>query len=184
LRRNAYDEIQEAIQSPRYTTSVIRLLGWFESAGRRRDSASDEADPVACPIGRVAPGLLERRRRKTRRRSKGFGRLTPPERHKLRIAVKKLRYTIELSGSLFDNDDLEKYVGSLKRLQSDLGYANDIRVAHEFLIELFAQTDPRSPAGRAWVALLEAHDQVLAGEERKLRKHLRQLNKAAPFWHN
>jgi inorganic triphosphatase YgiF len=184
LRRNAYDEIQEAIQSPRYTTSVIRLLGWFESAGRRRDSASDEADPVACPIGRVAPGLLERRRRKTRRRSKGFGRLTPPERHKLRIAVKKLRYTIELSGSLFDNDDLEKYVGSLKRLQSDLGYANDIRVAHEFLIELFAQTDPRSPAARAWVALLEAHDQVLAGEERKLRKHLRQLNKAAPFWHN
>ena len=184
LRHSAYGEIREAIQSPRYTNTVIRLLGWFESSGRRRDPASGEADPAGRPIGKIAPGSLDRRRRKTRRRSKGFGRLTPPERHKLRIAVKKLRYTIELFGSLFDNDDLEEYVGSLKSLQSDLGYANDIRVAHEFLIELFAQTDPRGPAARAWVALLEAHDQVLAGEDRKLRKHLRQLNQAEPFWRN
>jgi CHAD domain-containing protein len=83
---------------------------------------------------------------------------------------------------LFDQDDLPKFVKRLKRLQDDLGYANDIRVAHDFVPELFAQIDPRSPACRAWVGLLEWHDQILAGGERKLRKHLDRLNRATPFW--
>jgi CHAD domain-containing protein len=117
-----------------------------------------------------------------RHRSEGFGRLTPHQRHKLRIAVKKLRYTIELFGSVLDEDGLEKFVRRLKRLQGDLGYANDIRVAHEFIVELFGQIEPRSSAAHAWVAALEVHDQMLAGGERKLRRHLRRLNKAAPFW--
>jgi CHAD domain-containing protein len=77
---------------------------------------------------------------------------------------------------------LRKFVGKLKRLQDDLGYANDVRVAHDFVTELFVQTDPRSPAARAWIGVLEWHDQVLARGERKLRKHLDRLNRATPFW--
>jgi inorganic triphosphatase YgiF len=182
LRIAAYDQIRQAILSQRYTASMLRLLRWFEASGWRRHSASDEPDPIASPIGGMAPGLLDRRRRKVRQRGKGFGSLAPRERHKLRIAVKKLRYTIELFGSLFDRDGLEGFVARLKRLQSDLGYANDVRVAHEFVTELFAQIEPRSPAAHAWVAVLEAHDQMLAGRERKLRRHRRRLNAAPPFW--
>jgi CHAD domain-containing protein len=182
LRRAAYEEIREAILSQRYTAAMLRLLRWFEASGWRGHSTPDEPDPMAFPIGRTAPSVLDRRRRKTRRRSRDFGRLTPRERHRLRIAVKKLRYTIELFGSLFDKDDLQKFVRELKRLQGDLGYANDVRVAHEFVVELLAQTEPRSLAARAWVAVLEAHDQIVAGGERKLRKHLRRLNDARPFW--
>jgi CHAD domain-containing protein len=182
LRADAYNQIREAILSQRYTAGMLRLLRWFEASGWRRHSASDEPDPMASPIGEIAPGVLDRRRRKVRRRGKGFGSLAPRERHKLRIAVKKLRYTVELFGSLFDNDGLERFVGRLKRLQSDLGYANDVRVAHAFVTELFAQIEPRSPAAHAWVAVLEAHDQMLAGRERKLRRNRRRLNEAAPFW--
>jgi len=182
LRADAYNQIRGAILSPRYTTGMLHLLRWFEASGWHRHSASDEPDPMTCPIGEIAPGVLDRRRHKVRRRGKGFGSLAPRERHKLRIAVKKLRYTVELFGSLFDNDGLERFVGRLKRLQSDLGYANDVRVAHEFVTELFAQIEPRSPAAHAWVAVLEAHDQMLAGRERKLRRNRRWLNNAAPFW--
>jgi inorganic triphosphatase YgiF len=182
LRAAAYDQIMEAILSPRYTASMLRFLRWFEASGWCRHSASDEPDAMTSPICAIAPGVLDRRRRKVRQRGKGFGSLMPRERHKLRIAVKKLRYTIELFGSLFDKDGLERFVGRLKRLQSGLGYANDVRVAHEFITELFAQIEPRSPAAHAWVAVLEAHDQMLAGGERKLRRHRRQLDDAAPFW--
>jgi hypothetical protein len=63
-----------------------------------------------------------------------------------------------------------------------MGYANDVRVAHEFLTELFGETDPRSPAARAWVGVLEFHDQRVAVTERRLRKHLRRLNRAPAFW--
>ena len=182
LRAAAYDQIREALLSRRYTTSMLGLLRWFEASGWRRHSASDEPDAMTSPIGEIAPGMLDRRRRKVRQRGRGFGSLMPPERHKLRIAVKKLRYTIELFGSLFDEGGVERFVGRLKRLQNDLGYANDVRVAHEFVTELFAQIEPRSPAAHAWVAVLEAHDQMLAGRERKLRRYRRRLNQAAPFW--
>jgi triphosphatase len=182
LRASAYDQIREAILSQRYTISMFRLLRWFEASGWRRHSASDDPNPMTSPIGEIAPDVLDRRRRKVRQRGKGFGRLAPRERHKLRIAVKKLRYTIELFGGLFDNDELDQFGKTLKRLQSDLGYANDVRVAHEFVTELFARIEPRSPAAHAWVAVLETHDQKLASGERKLRRHRRQLNDAAPFW--
>jgi len=182
LRIAAYDQLRNAIRSRRYTTGMLRLLRWFEACGWREHWGLHEPKAVAPPIGRVVPCVLDRRRRKVSRRSKGFGRLAPPERHKLRIAVKKLRYTIELFGAVFDKDDLEKFVKRLKDLQGDLGYANDVRVAHQFVVDLFTQIAPRSPAAHAWVALLEAHDQQLAGGERKMRRHLRKLNEAAPFW--
>ena len=182
VRQTAYVRVRGEILSGRYTSTLLRFLRWFEACGWRCHAAPEEIDTLGSPIGEVAPCVLDRRRRSVRQRSKGFGRLTPPQRHKLRIATKKLRYTIELFVSLFDQDDLAKFVKRLKRLQNDLGYANDIRVAHDFVPELFAQMDPRNPAGRAWVGVLEWHDQILAGGERKLRKQLDRLNRATPFW--
>lgn len=182
LRRAAYDRVKKEILSARYTAAMLGLLRWFEAYGWRSHQASEPAAPITSPVGKIAPGILDRRRRRVRGRSKGFGRLTPRERHKLRIAVKQLRYAIELFGSLFDGHDLQTFVKRLKRLQDDLGYANDVRVAHDFLTELFAQIDPRSPAAHTWVLLLEWHDQRLAGGEPKLRKHLSRLNRATPSW--
>jgi len=182
LRIAAYRQLRDAIESQRYTTSVLRMLRWFEASGGREHRVLSETVVQSPPIGRVVSRILDRRRRKVWRRGEGFGHLAPPERHKLRIAVKKLRYTIELFGNLFDKDDVERFVKPLKGLQGDLGYANDVRVAHEFVIELFAQIEPRSPAAHAWVALLEAHDQRLASGERKMRRHLQKLDEATPFW--
>ncbi|MBV8934265.1 MAG: CHAD domain-containing protein, partial [Alphaproteobacteria bacterium] len=179
LRNASYDQLRDAIESQRYTTGMLRLLHRFETP----DSSGQQGLHAGPPIGELVPRMLDRRRRKVRRRSAGFGHLAPPERHKLRIAVKKLRYTVELFGNLFDKTELQGYVKRLKGLQGDLGYANDVRVAHEFVTELFAQIEPRSADAHAWVALLEAHDQKLAGGERKMRRNLRKLNEARPFWH-
>jgi inorganic triphosphatase YgiF len=182
LRRAAYDQVREEVLSERYTAMTLRLLRWFEALDWRGHPEFEATTLRSCPIDKIASPVFDRRLRSVRQRSRGFDRLTPRERHKLRIATKKLRYTSELFGSLFNEDDLRKFVGKLKRLQDDLGYANDVRVAHDFVTELFAQTDPRSPAAHAWIGVLEWHDQVLARGERKLRKHLDRLNCATPFW--
>ena len=176
LRQAAYERVREAILSKRYTATIIHLVRWFEARGWQESVLS------STPMGNIAPSVLDRRRHKLGQRSKGFGRLNPRERHKLRIAAKKLRYTIELFGGLFDKSDLQIYTRKLKGLQDDLGYANDVRVAHDFLGELFAELDPRGPAARAWVGVLEWHDQRIAARERRLRKHLRRLTRATPFW--
>jgi CHAD domain-containing protein len=182
LRRAAYDRVREEILSERYTATMLRLLRWFEAHDWRGHPEFEATTLRSCPIDKIAPPVFDRRLRRVRQRSRGFDRLTPRERHKLRIATKKLRYTSELFGSLFNEEDLRKFVGKLKRLQDDLGYANDVRVAHDFVTELFAQTDPRSPAAHAWIGVLEWHDQVLARGERELHKHLDRLNRATPFW--
>jgi triphosphatase len=182
LRQQAYHEVKDVILSKRYTATVLQLLCWFEGHGWRREPIQEEIDAANASIGSIAAGVLDRRRRRVRKRSKGFGRLTPPERHKLRIAAKKLRYTTELFGSLYTGDRLHSFLNRLKRVQGSLGYANDVRVAHEFVPELFARTQPGSSAIHAWITLLEWHDQVLAQGERRLRKQMDRLREASPFW--
>ena len=78
---------------------------------------------------------------RARKRSKRFAEQTSTERHRLRIAVKKLRYIIEILESLFDEIQVRKFVNRLKSLQDFLGHANDVRVAYGLLDELLEKTD-------------------------------------------
>src|SRR5208282_6199311 len=103
-RKAAYERVERAILSRRHAAGMLRLSHWFEARGWR-DWPAEPAPLLSSPIGKLAPRLLDRRWREVRKRSKRFGRLTAPQRHKLRIAAKKLRYTMELLGSLFDQDD-------------------------------------------------------------------------------
>jgi triphosphatase len=179
-RKAAYERVERAIHSERHAAGMLRLSHWFETRGWR-DGPAERSALLSSPIGELAPRMVDRRWRELRKRSKRFGRLTAPQRHKLRIAAKKLRYTMELLGSLFDEDDLQKFMKRLKRLQDDLGYANDVRVARDILPELCARAR-RSPMARAGARLLGWHEQALAKGARKLRKRLNRLNRAVPFW--
>jgi inorganic triphosphatase YgiF len=180
-RRTAYDRVGQAIHSERHAAGMLRLSHWFEARGWR--VGQPEPSPLlSSPIAELAPRLLDRRWRELRKRSKGFHRLTARQRHKLRVAAKKLRYAIELLGSLFDQAELQAFVKRLKRLQDDLGYANDVHVAHDLLRDLPMQGASRSAVGRAGAHVIKWHEKRLSRGERKLHKRLRRLNRAAPFW--
>jgi inorganic triphosphatase YgiF len=180
-RSAAYQRLERAVQSERYAASMLRVSHWFEARGWR-DGSARRSTLLTSPISELAPHLLDRRWRGVRKRSKRFDRLTATRRHKLRITAKKLRYTMELLGSLFNQADLQDFMKRLKRLQDDLGYANDVRVAHHILPKLCAGAR-RGPVARAGARLLEWHEQALAEAEPRLRKQLIRLNHTAPFWH-
>jgi hypothetical protein len=67
--------------------------------------------------------------------------LTVTQRHRLRITLKHLHYTVELVESLFDKDQLRTFVKCLKSLQDDLGYATDVRVAHNLVDQISEATN-------------------------------------------
>jgi CHAD domain-containing protein len=117
-----------------------------------------------------------------RKRSRHFRRLSAHDRHRLRIAVKKLRYAIELLESLYDERDARPFVKRLKRVQDELGYANDVRVAYGLVIELGRSTTDSAPVADAGAQLLAGHQRALVAHEEKLRRYLRQLNQTQPFW--
>jgi len=67
---------------------------------------------------------------------KHFARSSPDERHQLRIALKKLRYTIELLESLLETTSVKALMKRLKGLQEDLGHLNDVGTAQRLITEL------------------------------------------------
>jgi inorganic triphosphatase YgiF len=181
-RRVAYAAARQAIRSPRYTTLLLRLMRWFD--GRQwRDEGGNAADErLTWPVREIAPLILDRRRRTAKRRSRGFAGQSPEERHELRIALKKLRYTIELFAGLYDADGTKAFIHALKRLQDKLGEANDLQTGRKLVTEL-TPTGRRAPAMvQSGQRILAWHARCIAKAEPKLRDHLQQLFEAPRFW--
>jgi inorganic triphosphatase YgiF len=182
-RRVAYEGLKEAIGSQRYTATMLRLAQWFESRGWRDQPASEQAALLFAAIGDVAPGLIERRWRRTRKRSRQFGKLSQEQRHRLRITLKKLRYTIEFLEDLFDHGEVKALEKRLKPLQDDLGQLNDITTAHALVEEVSRHVNEGgNEISRAGGIVLGWHDRGLTDREPKLRKEVRRLRRAKPFW--
>ncbi len=179
-RRATYTAARRAIGSPRYTALMLRLLRWFDSCGWREGDGAAR-DPHR-PIGEIAPPLLDQRRRAAKKASKGFAGQSPEERHKLRIALKKLRYTGELLGGLYDASAVHKFAERLKQLQDELGHANDVRVGQDIVAGLARAGDAGAIVANAGRQVLDFHQHRLAKRERKVRKHLRRLFHTEPFW--
>ena len=135
-RRTAYEQAREAITSRRYAATMLKLARWFDMRGWRDQPASEQAVLLFAPIGEVAPALIERRWRRARKRSRRFSKLSHQQRHKLRISLKKLRYTIEFLEDLFDGHAVKALEKQLKPLQEDLGRLNDVRTAHQLVEEV------------------------------------------------
>jgi triphosphatase len=182
-RRTAFDEAKQAILSKRYTESTLRLLQWFTARAWRDQPISAKAALLLAPIVSVAPDLIESCHRKAMRRCKRFETLSAAERHKLRIALKKLRYIIEFLGSLFAKHEVEAFVHRLKQLQDDLRHANNVRVAHELLsgIPEMSGRDLRA-INRAEGIVLGWHERDLVDRMPELRKNVRRFKRLQPFW--
>jgi len=180
-RRSSYGTANATIQSKRYTTAVLKLSQWFASCGWRDQPVSQQSALLMAPIGAVAPTLITRRYKRVRKVVGGIPELTPHQRHEVRIAVKKLRYTIEFLGELFDADKVAQFLQYLKPLQDDLGHTNDVKVANELLATLQVSDDVAGIARAAGI-VIGWHDRGLADHDRKLRKRARRLRHAQPFW--
>jgi inorganic triphosphatase YgiF len=178
-RRAAYRKAARAIRSTRYTGLMLRLLRWFESCGWRE---GDGAAGLGRPIDAIAARVLKDRRRVARKRSKGFARQSAEQRHRLRIALKKLRYGAELLASLYEENAVDRFVKRVKRLQDDLGLANDVRVGYDILAELAPSATRNGAIAEAGQRVLDWHEHRLAHSEPKLRKHLHRLFDTEPFW--
>ncbi len=178
-RKAAYAQAVRAVRSRRYTALLLRLLRWFEDCGWR---ASTRSSDLEGPIGSLAAAILNRRLRAVKRRSEGFAGQSARQRHRLRIALKKLRYACEVLAELYPAGEVERFTRRLKRLQDDLGDANDVRVGRDIVAELAGRASRGRAIAAAGNAMLDWHERRLARREPKLKKHLDRLLDAECFW--
>ena len=173
-RRSAAKRARDAAGSPRFQQLLIALGAFFAGLPHSAEDA---------PIARdwVQP-VLEEMHQKLRKRAKHARRLGAAERHKARVAAKKLRYAAEFFAPLFSAKRAQAYVSALSKLQGALGRLNDLQVAGTLIDELAprdtadAAVAHASGVVRGWLAA-STH-----GELKRLGDVQRAFRRCPPFW--
>lgn len=181
--------------SARQRGSLIDAAARMQRRTRRQARAallSSEFMPLVLAVGRGllgeaegkgsipqwAKGVLDRRWAKLKRLGKHFDRLDPGQRHRLRIAAKKLRYVADAFAPLYGPAALA-YLEHLASLQDRLGAANDCNMA----LRLLADMQWEGSAGQRLRGVVERRLEERATQgEAGLLDCWRALLKVPPFW--
>jgi CHAD domain-containing protein len=180
----AAEAARSAISSPRYRLLVLNALEWIED-GRWLKKASIHGNQRTRPY---AVQLFDRRTKKAKKRLKKVGKLSVHDRHKLRIAMKKLRYTVYFFESLFVDSAnakaLSRYKDHLETIQDSLGALNDIAVHQKLLTKLGTEGQERKPRLVSFAAgVVVGSEQGEVGPLLDVAKNAaRKVRRADKFW--
>jgi triphosphatase len=154
---------------------------------RRRD-----AGQVAVrqrPVAKFVAEAFARRKRKAIKQLEKIDSFAARRRHKLRIAVKKLRYACAFFAGVFGGGkrgrQRQRFAGTLKKIQTALGTLNDIEVHKAIAAKLVHRHKPTTEQAERAFAI-----GFVAGEEQRLigsclaaaKRNGRRLAKLPPFW--
>jgi inorganic triphosphatase YgiF len=183
-RSRAFDQARRAVASERYRALVLDALRWLESG----DWTTSGGKPGRARRNRSALAFareeIGRRVRKASKKARRLADLDPRQRHKVRIAIKKLRYAGNFFESLFPGRKtakrLRRFERRLKNLQDRLGALNDIAVHQRLARDLAGENGQKR-------ALTVG---VLAGREQSRIAPLRaaaidaadKFRHARPYW--
>lgn len=127
------------------------------------------------PIELVATKRLDRLHRRIGRDARHFATATIAERHAARKRVKRLRYSAELTASLYRPRRVRRFLAALEPAQAALGELNDLSVAEAFYR---AQVEEHPTAWFA-VGWLAAQEPAIV---RACMRPLRDAAEAEPHW--
>jgi len=152
LRRRHFALAREALGSPRYC-ALLLSLGMLLYGRPPAELSGTAAAPA------FGHAVIARRDRTLRKRGEALASAGPEERHRARIAAKKLRYCAEFFTLLYPQKKVRRYVDALADLQDALGLINDAAVSASVVTELGSggRVDPRVIGiVQGWIAAGEA----------------------------
>jgi triphosphatase len=175
-RRRLRDAARELLATTRFQQLLLALGAFLIELER---SAPADAG-LALARDWVRP-LLKERDRKLHKRTRHVHRLDSAERHRARVAAKKLRYAAEFFSPLYPGKRSDEYVAALSKLQGALGRLNDLTVAARVLEETVpAAAEPGLAHAvgivRGWLA------GSTGPELKRLRVARRRFAHCTPFW--
>jgi CHAD domain-containing protein len=165
-----------AIQSERYAKMALALGGWQHCDKWFSAVLSTETEvrqDLHSPLKEWVKPRLTALFLKLVKRANRLSKATHEQRHRARIAAKKLRYATEFFRTLYPKRETREFLSKLKELQAALGWLNDAAVADAHL-ELLADRTPELAASaqfvRGWLAgQADNHGEVLAKAWKRFR---------------
>jgi inorganic triphosphatase YgiF len=139
-RATAHRDVRRALRSRRYPQVMLGLSCWLASRAWQEGADDEQLERLAAPARAYAQAELERRYERVRKQGRKLAELDAPGRHQLRIAIKKLRYSIEFFTTLFDPEASGTLRTRLARLQDILGTMNDAATLQGLLSDVHANT--------------------------------------------
>ncbi|MEW6314457.1 MAG: CHAD domain-containing protein [Pseudomonadota bacterium] len=172
LRLAAGKSAREAVASQRYQRLLLTLGAWLESPAWQ---AGNEM------VTKFAGAVLERIHGRVLRRGRRLARLDAAQRHRLRIAVKRLRYSMEFFAALYPAKRVRAQLRALAALQDLLGALNDDATLQRLLERLEPARLPQ--AQQLAIAVVRGWS---AGQAHRCLKDLRAAwlayTETAVFW--
>lgn len=129
-RKQAYVRAAGSVRSDRFRNAVLDLVEWVETGEWRSAGGEHRKALRTRAICEHAEEELRRLRKRIKRAGSGLRHLSVPQRHKLRIRAKRLRYATEFFASTFPGEGCAKRrqdsLTALKDVQDALGALNDL----------------------------------------------------------
>lgn len=175
VRRDAAQAVAaNALSSTRARRFAARLDTWLDGRGWRNEKTAEDAL-------HFARHAINRRLRKIKGAAEGVAKLPIPERHELRIAVKKARYGIEFFHDLLPQKRAQRWTAALKHVQDSLGHMNDLDVAERTIERLVSPATTNRKLALAARSVRRLHKKAARDAEPDIRKKCRRLLRIALF---
>lgn len=184
-RAKGYVQARRAIRSPRYSAFQTRTRrSWLLDKSRRQGSngTGKSRDELAV---KLAGRLLRKRNKVVLKLGRDIKKLSARERHRLRIALKKFRYTAEFFRSLYQKKREKAYFHALTRLQDSLGRMNDVVVADHLLKRLSSARHDQNtfdPLSTAAGTVARWYSKSASSSKRQAEANWREFRRCDAFW--
>ena len=172
LARTHLERARSALSGARFEGFHRQLEAFVALSPASTDKHLDE----------FARSELGKRHDKVVHRGRRLGSLDERRLHRLRIAIKKLRYAADFLRPAFASPLAKPYIEATVRLQGALGALNDRAVAAHVLADLATAARPSEDAARPLKALAKQAASGSKRRRRKLEQAWKEFRKAGCFW--
>jgi CHAD domain-containing protein len=184
-RAAAYASAAGSVRSDRFRNALLDLAEWIEVGAWTTDDNKQRQALRTSAVGDHARKKLRWLRKRIKRKGADLRHLSVPQRHRLRIRAKRLRYATEFFASTFPGEAGAKRrtdsLAALKDLQDSLGGLNDLATRHALIADGLAG-ETRDAEGRPANATLAAAGDQAEALLLKSEQAFARFAATKPFW--
>jgi inorganic triphosphatase YgiF len=160
---------------------VLTVQTFVARRGWRNGLTGADLPRLTGDAAAFAADCLDRLHRRVRKRGRKLLELPGPERHQVRIALKKLRYAVDSFSGLFDDHGAARsYIRTVAKLQDGLGSYNDMQMTIALAGQLDTHGDLR--AARAIGIMIGWYGRGGLAGDTTLHAAWTRFRRAEPFW--
>jgi inorganic triphosphatase YgiF len=173
-RTRVREQVRAALNGQQWSVLQLYLALWPRTI--------EGAETLAGPVRKFARSALRKRWKKVADSGERLDDLTVEQRHRMRKALKTLRYATEFFASLYPDESTRQFIKETRGLQEVFGYLNDVAAAERLGAICHDGSADSREAQRAAGYVLGWHNAQAAHAWKDAHKGWLKLEGLPQFW--